>query len=149
MGAISQAAYGTIVSAMTTELNSLANNAWAISSALGGDASAQYLYGDFELAWSQAATPTVDTSIDLYLIRSADGTNYEDGATSGPVLPGPNSYIGSFAVRGVSSAQRRIIRDVRLPPGLFKAFLLNNATGTAFASSGNTLKWRPHNLTVA
>lgn len=145
MSIIKQELYGTIVSCMTTELNSLANNAYAISGALGSDATtAAFLYGDFELAWTQAATPAADTLIDLFLVRSADGTNYEDGSAS--LVPGANTYVGSFQLRAVSTAQRKVIRDVRMPPGLYKCIIFNNGTGTAFAASGNTLKVRPHNL---
>lgn len=144
---ILQEAYGAIVSVMTTELNSLANNAYCISGAMGADATPAYLYGDFELVWTHGSAPTVDMLIDLFLVRSADGTNYEDGSAS--VIPGANTYVGSFQERAVTTAQRRVLRDVRLPPGLWKAIIFNNATGQALAASGNTLKVRPHNLRQA
>lgn len=144
MATIKQLNYETIVSVMTTELNSLANNAYAISSAMGADGTASHLYGDFILGFTLAATPTADTLLDLFLIRSADGTNYQDGSTS--IVPSPTSYVGSFRTRAVSTAQIDIIPDVRLPPGLYKAILFNNGTGKAMAASGNTLKMRPHNL---
>lgn len=141
---LKQLKYETIVSVMTTELNSIANNASAISGAMGADATDANLYGDFELVVTYGTNPTVDTTIDLYLARSADGTNYEDGSAS--VRPNPNAFAGSFPVRAVTTAQRIVVRDVPLPPGLWKAIITNNATGQTFAASGNTLKVRPHNL---
>lgn len=147
MSDVYQQSYATIVSQMTTELNSLANNARAISSDLGGDATDAPLYGDFELVVTFGTNPTVDTTIDLYLVRAADGSNYEDGDAS--VRPSPDAFAGSFPVRAVTSAQRIVIRDVPMPPGFYKTVIHNNGTGQAFAASGNTLKVRPHNLQVA
>lgn len=145
MSTIKQLAYETITSVMTTELNSLATNTRAISAAMGADATAANLLGDWELVVTLAATPTVDTFLDLYLVRSADGTNYEDGdATNRPVA---DSYAGSFQTRATASAQRLVARDVPMPPGLYKAVLWNNA-GTTSAASGNTLKVRTHNRQV-
>ena len=145
MSTIKQLAYETITSVMTTELNSLATNTRAISAAMGADATAANLLGDWELVVTLAATPTVDTFLDLYLVRSADGTNYEDGdATNRPVA---DSYAGSFQTRATASAQRLVVRDVPMPPGLYKAVLWNNA-GTTSAASGNTLKVRTHNRQV-
>lgn len=147
MATIKQLNYETIVSVMTTELNALANNARAISSAIGADGTAANLLGDFELAVTFGTAPTVDTLIDLYLVRSADGTNYEDGdATNRPTA---DSYVGSFQVRAVTTAQRMVVRDIPLPPGLFKAVVHNNGTGQAFSASGHTLKVRAHNRQVA
>lgn len=144
---IQQKLYETINSVMTTELNSLANNARAISAAEGSDATtAADLFGDFELVVTFGVAPTLDTTVDLYLVRSADGTNYEDGDAS--VRPAAEAFVGSFQLRAVTTAQRMIIRDVPMPPGLWKAVILNNGTGQAFAASGNTLKVRTHNRQV-
>lgn len=146
MAAIKQLKYETIVSVMTTELNSLANNARAISAALGADATDAHLLGDWELVATLNPAPVVDTTLDLYLVRAADGTNYEDGDAT--VRPAAGAYAGSFQVRAVTTAQRMVIPDVPFPPGLYKAVLLNNGTGQALAATGNTLKVRPHNRQV-
>lgn len=143
---IKQLDYEDIVSVMTTELNSLANNARAISGAMGADGTAAHLLGDFELVVTFGTNPTAETTIDLYLVRAADGTNYEDGDAS--LRPNPNAFVGSFPLRAVTTAQRMVLRDVPLPPGLWKAVIHNNGTGQSFASSGNTLKVRPHNRQV-
>lgn len=146
MATIKQLNYETITSVMTTELNSLANNTRAISSAKGADATAANLLGDWELVVTYGVAPTVDTNIDLYLVRSADGTNYEDGDAS--IRPAAECFVGSFQVRAVTTAQRMVVRDIPMPPGLYKAVIYNNGTGQTFAASGNTLKVREHNRQV-
>lgn len=146
MAILKQKAYGTSVPVMTTQLNSLANNTRAISNAFGSETGDADLYGDFELVATWGAAPNVDTFVDLYLVRSiGDGTNYENGDAS--VRPAANAHVGSFQVRNVTTAQRMIVRDVPLPPGLWKAVVWNNA-GQTMAASGNTLTMRPHNLQV-
>lgn len=142
MTTFKQLNYETIVSVMTTELNSLANGSRAISSAIGADATAANLLGDFELAVTFGTAPTLDNTVDLYLVRAADGTNYEDGNAT--IRPASNAFAGSFQLRNVTTAQRIVIRDVPLPPGLWKAVVLNSS-GQAFPASGSTLKVRPHN----
>lgn len=136
---IKQQGYITIVSAMTTDLNSITNNSYATSAALGADAGDAELLADFELALA-TLTPTGTPVIDLWLIRSADGTNYEDSAT-----PPMDAYVGSFEVTTGAGAKRAILRDRALPPGLFKT-VIRNRTGVTFNASGNTLKYRPHSL---
>lgn len=139
MADIKQQVYQTIVSAMTTDLNSITNNSYATSAALGADATAANLMADFELALA-SLTPTGTPVIDLWLVRSADGTNYEDSAT-----PPADSYVGSFEVTTGAGAKRAILRDRVLPPGLFKC-VVRNRTGVTFAAASNTLKYRPHSL---
>lgn len=146
MSTIKQLNYETITSLMTTELNSLTNNSRAIGSAAGADGTAANLLGDFELVVTYGTNPTVDTTIDLYLVRSADGTNYEDGDAS--IRPAAECFVGSFQVRAVTTAQRMVVRDVPMPPGLYKPVIHNNGTGQTFAASGNTLKVRTHNRQV-
>lgn len=137
---IKQLNYETIVSVMTTDLNSIANNAYATSAAAGADGTAANLLADWELALA-TLTPTGTPLIDLWIIRSADGTNYEDNTTPPP----SDSYVGSFEVSTGAGAKRLILRDRTLPPGLFKV-VIRNRTGVAFNASGNTLKFRAHNL---
>lgn len=141
-----QTPYDTIVT-VTITLDSLANNARAISSALGADAPAggseAHLLSDWELVVDYATNPTVNTTIDLYLVRAIDGTNYINGDATD--APAPQTYVGSFTVRATTNPMRLGLYAVPLPPGLFKAVVLNNATGQAF-STGCTLKYRPYGV---
>lgn len=100
------------------------------------------MYGDFELVLG-SLNPTSTTVAELYLLRSADGTNYEDVPSS--TNPGSGMYAGPFVAATGSAAKRCVLPDVLLPPGLWKAVLKNTA-GPSFAASGNTVKVRPHNV---
>jgi len=143
MAVIKQNPYGTIATVLSTELNSLANNSYsAASAAQGSDVGAAEVYGDFELAIA-SFTPGTNPVVELYLIRSVDGTNYEDGG--GSVAPSQDAYVGAFQIASGTGAKRAVLRDV--PPGLWKA-VVRNLSGAAFPASGNTLKVRPHSLQV-
>lgn len=136
-------AYETIASLLTTELNSLANAAYsAASAAQGADGTGGPLYGDFELVLG-SLDPTVYTVAELYILRSADGTNYEDAPSS--TNPGGGMLAGTFIGSDASAAHRIVLGGVSLPPGLWKA-VLKNTSGVAFTASANTLKVRPYNL---
>jgi hypothetical protein len=144
MAELTHASYETNLSLLTTGLDSLTNGSYtAASSAQGADGTGGPLYGDFELVLG-SINPTDGLPLaELYLVRSADGTNYEDlpSATN----PGATMYAGTFVGDYGSSAKRQVIPDVTLPPGLWKA-VVKNVSGVTFASSGNSLKCRPHNL---
>lgn len=130
---------------LTTELNSLANNSGAISSAAAQNVTNLDLYADLELLCNFGTAPTAGTTIDCYFARSIDGTNYEDG--SGSILP-MNGFVGSFSVRAVTGNQRMVLPQVLLPPRDFYVILYNNGTGQAFAASGNTLRAYCYHLSV-
>lgn len=140
---LKQNTYDTIISVMTTELNSLASAGYAISAAMGADATAQALYGDIETVLA-SLNPTGTPTIDYWFDKSADGTNYEDpGSAAAP--PG-TAFVGSAPTTTGSAAKRPgIIPNVPLPPGLFKVIAQNN-TNVSLGASGNTTKIRPHNL---
>ncbi len=143
MAVIKQNPYGTIATVLSTELNGLANNSYsAASAAYGSDTGAAELLADFELALA-SFTPGSNPVVELYLLRSVDGTNYEDGG--GSVVPSQDAYVGVFQIASGTGAKRAVLRDIPLPPGLWKA-VVKNVTGAALAASGNTLKVRPHSL---
>jgi hypothetical protein len=141
MATIQLGNYAGTITAMSTELNSLgATSGKAISSAQDNSATLA-LFDDVELNVTFGSAPTAGTVVELYLVTSIDGTNYADGSSS--VLPQSSLYVGGFAVRAVTSAQRMHIRGVALPPGLFK-YLLQNTTNQAFPASGSTLVRNPY-----
>jgi hypothetical protein len=134
------------VTALTTELNSLANNAAAISSAIDNDTDLD-VYADFELVVTYGSNPTDQSLVELYVVRTVDGTNYEDASTTGPVVP-RTGYVGGFSLRAVTTAQRIVIPEVRLPPRDFKVFVINKS-GQTTAASGNTVKLKTYRQQVA
>lgn len=138
---------GSTTSIMTTELNSLASTGSAISSAIDNDAS-QYIYADFELVITYGTNPTAGTVIELYIIRQVDGSNYEDGSTTGPVVPA-NGLVGAFKLRATTSGQRIIVPLIVLPPGDFKVMVWSRTSGQTAAASGNTLIMRAYTQEAA
>jgi len=131
---------GTATTALSTGLNSLANNALVASSAITlSTGEPGYQRCEAELVVTYGTAPTANTACVVWLLREVDGTNYEDGSST--VTPSRNPDL-VFPLRAVTTAQRIVVTG-DLPPGSFVALLRNDGTGQAMASSGNTLKIRP------
>jgi len=131
---------GTATTALSTGLNSLANNALVASSAITlSTGEPGYQRCEAELVVTYGTAPTANTACVVWLLREIDGTNYEDGGST--VTPSRNPDL-VFPLRAVTTAQRIVVTG-DLPPGSFVALLRNDGTGQAMASSGNTLKLRP------
>lgn len=148
MATIQLTPYRGVVSVMTTELNSLGSSTGkAISSAIDNWVSSAPqldLFADFELAVTFGSAPTAGTVVEVYVLPSIDGgTVYPDGSSS--ILPQSSLYVGGFAVRAVTSAQKMVLRGIALPPGWFKV-LVQNTTNQAFPSSGSTLRMNTYQL---
>lgn len=148
MATIEKQLLGSVVTLLSTELNSLASStaAGAISSVggtsgafnnvAGGGVFDGYVKGQLELAiGAPAGTLTANTGANVWFLETVDGTNYEDGSAS--VIPTRAPDV-VFPVRAVSTAQR-INRQCTLPPGTWFVLVQHN-TGQAWAASGNTLK---------
>lgn len=131
---------GTADTVLSTELNSLANNALVAHATSVTVTSAGFMACQVELYVTYGTAPTVGTAVLVWFLREVDGTNFEDGSASITPLRAPDVY---FPLRDVTTAQR-IIMDIVLPPGNFKPLVKNNGTGQSMAASGNTLKIRPY-----
>ena len=146
MPVIKQNVYQTIATVLTTELNALASgSASAASAAQGGDATAAELLLDFELLTGGSVTPGTGARADLYLLRSVDGTNYEDATTGASESLPPDAFVGSFVPTSGAGTKRMALRDRPAPPGLWKAVVVNEL-GVALAATNNTLRVRAHSL---
>jgi hypothetical protein len=139
---VKQTISGTITTLLTTGLNSLANNALAVSSAFDntiaqtGDG---YTRADIELVVTYGSAPTAGTAVVIWFLRSQDGTNYEDGGTGATPARAPDLAIEVAA----TTSPQLLIREADIPPGKFKVLLKNDGTSQSMAASGNTLKIRP------
>ena len=132
---------GTLDTVLSTELNSMANNAIVISPEITLT-NQNYLLAELEFLISgMGGAPTANTAFIGWILRALDGTNYSDGGTSVQPARRPD-FI--FTVRAVATAQRLLYRGIYLPPGLMKFLLKNDGTGQALAASGNTLKVKPY-----
>lgn len=131
---------------LSAELNSLANNAGALSSSAIENVSDLDLYVDIELVATFGVAPAANTTLDVYFVRSVDGVNFEDASAAAPPQ---NGFVGSFPVQAITSVQRMVLPQILCPPRDFKVFVVNNATGQALAAAGNTLKGYFYRLSVA
>jgi hypothetical protein len=127
-------------SVLTTELNSLASAATSAASAAIDNTTNLDLYVDLELVLAtQASSRLTGPTVSVYLTQALDGTNYTDTVAAVAEL------VAVFTLDVATTARRVSVRDIPVPPGLFKLFVVNS-TGQAFAASGNTLKARYHSI---
>lgn len=140
----------TWTSLMTTELNSIASG----NAILGGTAvtngTALDIFCDFDLVLASLAA-VAPNFVGIYLYPlNADASTYGDSrfgsSAAGP--PPANYLVGSIGIVAATQAQTGTLIRVVLPPGTWKPVVFNQA-GVAFASSGNTLKYRTYNRAIA
>jgi hypothetical protein len=136
--------YGTNATVLSTELNSLANNANALASSTYDNTPATgagdgFTMAQVELVCSFGTAPSAGTAISLWFLQRPDGTNTEDGSSSITPARAPDAVL---PVRAVTATQRVVV-DVPLPVGVLIALARNEGTGQALASSANTIKVRP------
>ncbi len=127
-------------------LTSLASGSAAISSSAFNNTPGTVgaFWGDFELTIFYGSAPTANTTCDLYVLESVDGTNYGDGTAGSSPVTSTNHFVGSFVLRAVTTKQIINLRGVPLPATNFKVQLVNNG-GQAIAgqNSGSRLKVIP------
>ena len=121
---------------LTTELNSLANDAYsAVGPAFDNTSNLdQFAWVEVNLA---SLNPTTGAFITLFLVQSLDGTNYEDEPSS--TLPGYHAIRAVIPIKTGSATKRAISDMFRIPPGHFKPVLRNDCN-VAFGASGNTVE---------
>jgi len=132
--------------AMTTELNSLAQNAGALSNTVIDSHAAGLipntdeldLLCDLELKAVFAAAPTDGQQLEVYFVPTFDGTNFATHTTGASSIGPKNMYVGSFIVAGTGTTQYLPLWDIDMPLTDFKALIINRAG--ALAASGSILK---------
>ncbi|MEO0166748.1 MAG: hypothetical protein ABIL39_11500 [candidate division WOR-3 bacterium] len=131
----------TIATALSTELNSLANGSFAISSAIDNE-NGLYLFIDLELYLASFTPGSGSPYCAAYFTYSLDGTNFEKEPDGSSGDKPPDAIFPLEA--SVTQSSRIVITNIPIPPLKFK-ISLRNMSGAALASSGNTLKYRRHN----
>lgn len=123
-------------SVLSTELNSLASAARTAAGTALDNATNLDKYAYLEVAVTFAVAPSATAYLNIYMVMAPDGTNYADG--SGSVAPGADTLIVTIPILASTSAQRKTVGPIWLPPTKVK-FLLENQSGQAFPASGSTL----------
>jgi hypothetical protein len=134
-------------SALTTELNSLANAANSAASSLIDNTTNRDQFMDLELVLGVAGSArSAGGSVEVFMVVRLDGTNTSDvnevSAQRIAVFPTQASTAAQRIVRGNNPLQR-----IRISPVHFALFA-RNSTGQALNASGNTLKYRTYTLEV-
>jgi hypothetical protein len=131
---------------LTTELNSLANNAFsAVGPAFDNTSNLDQWFG-FDLVLA-SLNPTAGAYVNIYAVPSWDGTNYADAPSS--TNPGNHVLVATLSITTGSAAKRQMsLYPVQLPPGKMK-FVIKNGCGVAFGASSNTLTLYSMNESVA
>lgn len=120
---------------LTTELNSLGDNAYSAVGSPVDNTSNLDQYGAVEVNLA-SLNPTTGAFLTLFLVQSVDGTNYEDAPSS--TQPGYHQQIAVLPL-ATGSATKRVSSPIfKIPPGKFK-FVLRNDANVALGSSGNTV----------
>lgn len=133
----------TTTSALTTELNSLANAGSSSASSAVDNTSNLDLFMDAELyIAAQATARATGAVVELWMMTTLDGTAYGDA------LRNVAELVAAFPLDAGTPARYVHRRDIPIPPSSFK-LLVYNGTGQAMAASGNTIKYRTHSITTA
>lgn len=130
----------SIASILTTELNSLANNANTVASAAIDNSTNLDLYHDLTLTvTAQGSSRSAGALVTVFMIQALDDANYDD------VNEQTAEVAAVFSLDAVTTARQISRRDIPIPPGKFKYFI-RNQTGQSLAASGNILEYRAHSV---
>ena len=134
-----------VVTVLSTELNSLANNTLSAASAAIANQTNRDLYCDLELVLG-ALSPGTTPYVTIYILEAIDGTNYPPATAA--LRNQPAQVLCTIPVdTTAATAQRIAVRNLLLPPGTFER-VLDNQTGVALAASGTTVKIQAYDLNL-
>jgi hypothetical protein len=132
-------------SVISTGLDSLANDARAISSAIDNETNKdRFCSFELDLA-TQGSARSSGAYVAIYIVTSVDGTNFQMGDAS--VSPPANSLVATMPLDAATTARYQNSNLIPLPPLQLKV-IAENKTGQAFASSGSELKITQYNEEV-
>jgi len=147
MGEVTWTSYGTWTTAISSGLDSLADDGLAISSAID-NSSDKKLFVDIEVYLASVdLSSSTNPAIYIWLIARTNGTNFEDGGSSVEPARAPDAIIPLRTGTGAMT-QRVFARMLMATPDQFK-ILVQNKAGAALAASGNTVKYNLYGETVA
>lgn len=122
--------------ALTTSLNSLANAAYSTVETAFDNTSNLDQFACAEFICTSTVTVGASAYVQVFLVQSADGTNYEDAPSS--TNPGFHMLAATIGLNNTTALKRAISPWFRIPPGKFKPVLYNVA-GVALPATGNSV----------
>jgi hypothetical protein len=107
----------------------------------------KYPFADWDLVLGSAAFTGLDSVIEIYLVRTVDGTNYPTWTGNGTTDEQENApyFVDSAPTTATTAAQRITGGPIALPQGKFK-FGFRSRANVTLAASGNAFYWRPLSL---
>ena len=125
---------------VSTELNSLANGSGATATAEFDNTATgtRHIHGEFTCDFAAAGTTT--GRVDVYLLVGTTTAELSTTAKTSNMR-----FIGTVELNG-TTAVRKTLRVSDLPSRFWKERVVNNS-GSAMASSGNTIKFTGINFT--
>lgn len=139
--AYTQAA-GSIVTLLSTGLNALASATNSAASASHDNRTNLDPWGDFEINLGAQTARTGTPTVELYILRSLDETNFD---TLDPAINEKVHGARVLTLPTSTAAYRIVIYECPIPPGLFQVYL-RNLTSQALAATLNTVKLRTRSL---
>lgn len=144
MATVTWTSYGTWTTALSTEMDSLAVDATAISAAIDNSVDLK-LFMDVEVYIASVdLSAQTNPAIYLWLIGRSNGTDFEDGDSTTISPRAPDVVVPLAAV---NRAQRVLTRMAVTTPDQFKILVQNKAG--ADLSTGNTVKYNLYGESVA
>lgn len=136
-----------VVFSGTQQINSLTDNEWTDLSDEINNSTDLYAFADLELVLGSAAFTGADSSIEVYIVPTVDGTNYPDwtGNSTSDAPEQAHYFVALLPLKAATAAKRvvsGVVSDTPLPQGKFK-FGLRSRANVTLAASGNTLSFRP------
>ena len=142
----------TWTAAFSTEINSIVNTNAILSSVSIANGTPLDIFADIWIALGSITSGAGAPYIGFYLYPlNQDGSTYGDGRF-GSSAAGPTAsqyFVGAVPlVPSVTQAQEGAVTGIIMPPGTF-SFVAYNLSGSTLASSGNAIKYRTYNRSVA
>jgi hypothetical protein len=135
---------GTTQTLLSTELNSLGQNALALSGAVDNSAvpgNSAWPWMDLELTWAMATAAMTTGAVSIWFIRSVEADVFEDGSSS--ITPG-RPPDATFFPRFSTAAVQKQIQTVVCPRGQWKLLLKHETTQVvSWAATGNQVRIIP------
>ena len=134
-----ESAATSLTTILSTDLNALADATLSAVSSEVDNTTALDTYFWLELVTGTLQdAATVGKTVDIYWIKSIDGTSYEEAPVTGGANDGAK-FLDSCEYKAAKTARRFVLGPYAMPPMKLKFYVDNNCEGQ-FAATGNTLK---------
>jgi len=130
--------YATGVTVLSTEMDSLTTSSNSVAGTAFDNSALRYPVADLAInVAAQGSARSLGAALAVYMVTRGDSTNFDSSNETTAEL------IGVFPLDAATTARRRTIRGVSLPPEQLKIFA-RNLTGQTLAASGTVVTLRPY-----